>query len=142
MKVFFFPIQTGLLSEVVWGVVWGVRREGISGVEGGVNVAAVHLGALCGALGAPHRQPALALASAALVSSLAPYASMWIVTHPASYSQLTAATTRCIHITTQLLHTPRVREQDIVLLVMGGRGCMQLASCITNGNYTRDDIDD
>ncbi|ROT82364.1 hypothetical protein C7M84_024476 [Penaeus vannamei] len=67
----------------------------------------VHLGALCGALGAPHRQPALALASAALVSVLAPYASMWIVTHPASYSQLTAATTRCIHITTQLLHTPR-----------------------------------
>lgn len=111
------PSKTGLLSEVVWGVVWGVRREGVGGVEGGVNVAAVHLGALCGALGAPHRQPALALASAALVSVLAPYASMWIVTHPASYSQLTAATTRCIHITTQLLHTPRVVEMEL----SGGR---------------------
>lgn len=101
-------------------MVWGVRREGVGGVEGGVNVAAVHLGALCGALGAPHRQPALALASATLVSSLAPYASMWIVTHPASYSQLTAATTRCIHITTQLLHTPRVRET--------GTGCPSVRS--------------
>ncbi|XP_064083813.1 nucleoporin NUP188-like [Macrobrachium nipponense] len=107
------PSKTSLLSEVVWGVVWGVIREGVRGVEGGVNIAAVHLSALCGSLAAPHRQPGLALATAALVTALAPHASLWIVTHAASYSQLTSAVTRCIHVTTHLLCTPRVVQLEL-----------------------------
>lgn len=107
------PSKTSLLSEVVWGVVWGVMREGVGGVEGGVNVAAVHLSALSGSLAAPHRQPGLALATAALVTALAPHSSLWIVMHPASHSQLTAATTRCIHLTTHLLCTPRVVQMEL-----------------------------
>lgn len=102
--------QTSLLSAVVWGVVWGVKHMGAAGVEGGVNVAAVHLQAMCGSLAVPHREPGLALATAALVEALAPHAALWIVLHQASYTQLTAATTRCIHTTKHLLCTPRVRH--------------------------------
>lgn len=98
---------------MVWGIVWAVMREGVVGVEGGVNVAAVHLNALCGSLSAPHHQPRLALASAALVRALAPHASLWIVTNRASYSQLTAATIHCIHLTTHLLCTPRVVQMEL-----------------------------
>ncbi|XP_045596083.2 nucleoporin NUP188 isoform X2 [Procambarus clarkii] len=107
------PSKTNLLSEVVWAVVWGVMREGVGGVEGGVNVAAVHLSALCGSLAAPYRQPRLALATAALVTALTPHASLWTVMHPVSHSQLTAATTRCIHLTTHLLCTPRVVQMEL-----------------------------
>lgn len=105
--------KTILLSEVVWVMVWGVMREGVGGVEGGVNVAAVHLSALIGSLAAPHRQPGLALATAALVTALSPYASQWIVMHPTSHSQLTAAATRCIHLTTHLLCTPRIVQMEL-----------------------------
>lgn len=100
--------QTSLLSGVVWCMVWGLRHMGAVGVEGGVNVAAVHLQALCGSLAVPHKEPSLALASAALVEALAPHAGLWIVLHQASYTQLTAAATRCVHTTKHLLCTPRV----------------------------------
>ena len=101
-------LQTSLLSGVVWCLVWGVRQMGAMGVEGGVNVAAVHLQALCGSLAVPHKEPSLALATAALVEALAPHAGLWIVMHQISYTQLTAATTRCVHTTKHLLCTPRV----------------------------------
>ncbi|KAK7049788.1 hypothetical protein SK128_012067, partial [Halocaridina rubra] len=111
------PSKTDMLSEVVWAVVWGVNREGVRGVEGGVGIASVHVTALCGSLATPHLQPGLALATAALVTALAPHASLWIVKHASSYSQLTSAATRCIHLTTHLLCTPRV-----VQLELSGRG--------------------
>lgn len=97
-----------LLSKVVWGLVWRIREEGVGGVEGGVNVAAVHLPALSESLSAPHRQPGLAQATAALTAALAPHASLWMVLHAESQTQLTAAVTRCIHLTTYLLCLPRV----------------------------------
>ncbi|MPC28492.1 Nucleoporin NUP188 [Portunus trituberculatus] len=105
--------KTSLLSGVVWCMVWGVRHMGAMGVEGGVNVAAVHLQALCGSLAIPHKEPNLALASAALVEALAPHAGLWIVLHQASYTQLTAATTRCIHTTKHLLCTPRFVQREL-----------------------------
>lgn len=107
--------QTSLVSAVVWGVVWGVRHMGAAGVEAGVNVAAVHLQALCGSLAVPHREPGLALATAALVEALAPHAALWIVLHQASYTQLTAAATRCIHTTKHLLCQPRVSQSLVCL---------------------------
>lgn len=105
--------KTSLVSAVVWGVVWGVRHMGAAGVEAGVNVAAVHLQALCGSLAVPHREPGLALATAALVEALAPHAALWIVLHQASYTQLTAAATRCIHTTKHLLCQPRFVQRDL-----------------------------
>ncbi|XP_063878682.1 nucleoporin NUP188-like isoform X2 [Scylla paramamosain] len=105
--------KTNLLSGVVWCMVWGVRHMGAMGVEGGVNVAAIHLQALCGSLAIPHKEPNLALASAALVEALAPHTGLWVVLHQASFTQLTAATTRCIHITKHLLCTPRFVQREL-----------------------------
>ncbi|KAK4289871.1 hypothetical protein Pmani_027800 [Petrolisthes manimaculis] len=107
------PSKTLLLSKVVWGLVWRVKEEGVGGVEGGVNVAAVHLPALCESLSAPHRQPGLALATAALTAALAPHVSLWMVLHAESQTQLTAAVTRCIHLTTHLLCLPRVVQLEL-----------------------------
>ncbi|CAL4145683.1 unnamed protein product, partial [Meganyctiphanes norvegica] len=105
--------HVGLLAEVVWGVVSGLEREGVAGVEGAVGIAAIHLTALTSALLTPHKNYGLALAAAALVRSLAPHASQWIVSHPQSHSQLTQAITRSIHITTQLLLTPKVVQLEL-----------------------------
>uniref|UniRef100_A0A6A7FUA9 Nucleoporin NUP188 homolog n=1 Tax=Hirondellea gigas TaxID=1518452 RepID=A0A6A7FUA9_9CRUS len=102
------------LSELVWCAISSVSREGVSGVDGCVSIAAVHLDSLVGALAAPHEQPRLAYSAAALTAILAPHYRLWVATHPHSYTLMVEATAACVHMTTHLVRLKGVLQRDVL----------------------------
>ena len=102
-----------LISELVWTVIATLEKEGVMGIEGAVNIAAVHLDVLVSSLLSPHQQPNLALATTMLVATLVPHRAIWQVNHRYCYTSLVSAIASCVHITTHLLSVPGVLEREI-----------------------------
>ncbi|RXG57160.1 Nucleoporin protein, partial [Armadillidium vulgare] len=106
-------VDLPVLRDLLWCTTYCLKKEGASGLEGAVSLAAVHLSPITTALASPHTQADLALAAASLVATLVPYHQLWRVLHQDCFEQLISAAASCIHRSTKMLHLKETLEREV-----------------------------